>query len=177
MFTGGPSVDVLTLDGGGAILIAAGLQALATLIAVIVAGCIAGGYRRQQKLAQARSRAKVHADAIKAIADYMEAPYRVLRRDGSAAARMHLTNLISDIQAELRYFETLLRLESTDKVAAAYEAATAAARREAGGAITRAWRSRPTKRDRDVPIASPIPTPETTRLIALAREAMAKDVD
>jgi len=41
----------------------------------------------------------------------------------------------------------LLRLESTPAIADAYDAATQAARREAGEAMTAAWRSKPTKND------------------------------
>ena len=47
----------LTLDAGGAVMIAAGIQALLTIIAAIVAARIAGGFRAQRKATQERDRA------------------------------------------------------------------------------------------------------------------------
>jgi hypothetical protein len=169
-----PAVDpaVLTLDAGGAVLIAAGIQFAATVVAATVAIYFGSSYRQQSRLAREQTRSRIHTEALQTIHDYIEAPYRVRRRDGSAAARMELTNRISDIQLRLKYYEDLLRLESTKQVADSYAAATAAARQEAGSAITKAWRIRPTKRDRDVPIRQRIPMPETDLLIAETRNAM-----
>jgi hypothetical protein len=44
---------------------------------------------------------------------------------------------------------------------AAYDAYVLAARTEAGQQMTTAWRSGPTKRDRDVPLGSPLPRAAT----------------
>lgn len=166
---------LLTLDAGGAVLIAAGLQLLGTIIAGVIAICLGSSYRQQSRLAREQSRAKVHADALRTIHDYLEAPYRVMRRDGTSIARMSLTTFISDIQVRLRYFEELLRLESSTAVADAYAAATAAARSEAGGAISAAWKNRPTKRDKDVVITTRIQTPITDARIREVRELMRKE--
>lgn len=162
----------LTLDAGGAVLIAAALQVITTIVGTIVVACFGVSYRRQQSLARAERRSRIHAEAIQAVHDYLEAPYRVRRRDGSPEARMALAEAVSDIQSRLRYYDALLRLESTASVADAFADAVAAARREAGAAITEAWKSPPTKRDEDVPIGEKIETPESNRLITIALAAM-----
>lgn len=162
----------LTLDAGGAVLIAAALQVLTTIVATIVVACFGVSYKKQQRLARSERRSRIHAEAIQAVHDYLEAPYRVRRRDGSPEARMALVGIVSDIQSRLRYYDALLRLESTTAVADTYADAVAAARREAGKAITDAWNSAPTKRDEDVPIGEKIETPESNRLITIALATM-----
>lgn len=170
-----PDLWLLTLDAGGAVLIAAGAQLLGTLIAALVAWRVTVSYKKQRALARQEGRDRAHAEAVRAIHDYLEAPYRVRRRDGSAAPRLALSDAISDIQSRLRYYEALLHLSSTTDVAHKYADACRAARAEAGVAMTAAWTAKPTKRDRDVPLVERYETPETTRhlaeLIALMKRA------
>lgn len=167
-----PDVWLLTLDGGGAVLVAAGAQLLGTVIAALIAVGVTVTYKKQRALARRDAQDAAHAEAIRAIHDYIEAPYRIRRRDGSAAARMAVTDAISDVQSRLRYYEALLRLSSTIGVAEKYAAACAAARQEAGAAMTAAWRARPTKRDRDVPIVERYEAPNTTKRLGDLLEAM-----
>ena len=123
----------LTLDGGGAVIIAGIITAIATIgAAVIAAGVLLAGYKKQLAITRGQDRDRLHAEAIEAVHAYLEGPYRVRRRDGSAEARMDITRQISDIQVRLRYYETLIKLNSTPEVASAYTALVTVARREAG---------------------------------------------
>jgi hypothetical protein len=170
-----PDLWLLTLDAGGAVLIAAVVQLLGTLIAALVAWRVTVTYKKQRALTRQQSRDRAHAEAVRAIHDYLEAPYRVRRRDGSAPARLALTEAISDIQSRLRYYEALLHLSSTSDVAQKYADACRAARGEAGVAMTAAWTAKPTKRDGDVPLVDRYETPDTARhlteLVALMQRA------
>jgi outer membrane murein-binding lipoprotein Lpp len=151
----------LTLDAGGAVIIAGSIQAAATVAAVIVGGVIAGGYRRRAKEAISAQRASTHAEALRSIHDYLEAPYRIRRRDGSATARMQVTSTISDIQSRMHYYEDLLRLQSTPEIYESFAETVRAARNEAGQAMSRAWKEAPTISDDQVPIEFKIDAPET----------------
>jgi len=129
----------------------------ATIIAAVAAGLIAAGvavlgYSAQQRSARRDQRATGYAEALRAVEDYLEAPYRIRRRDGSAAARMSVTTHVSDIQSRISL----------------YLAFVGAAKQDAGPQMTQAWRSRPTSKDRDVPLGVALPQPRAS----LARDAV-----
>jgi hypothetical protein len=52
--------------------------------------------------------------------DYMQAPYRIQRKDGSAETRQRLIRDVSDIQSRLANFESLLDINAPTKIAAAH---------------------------------------------------------
>lgn len=125
------------------------------IIAAVIAALIAVGvYSYQQKAARRAQQASIYAESIRAVADYLEAPYRIRRRDGSATARMATTDHISEIQSRISYHQSLLKIHAPAGVAAAYDDLVRAARNEAGPQMTAAWRMKPTRRDRDVPLRS-----------------------
>ncbi|MGY5883434.1 hypothetical protein [Modestobacter lacusdianchii] len=154
---------VAALDGGDvATVLAAALGLLGALTAAMVAAIVAvKAYKTQQKETRRQQRATFYAEAVRAVEDYAEAPYRIRRRDGSAAARRELTQHLSDIKSRISFYTALLAIHSTDVVAAAYAAYVQAARSEAGQQMTAAWRGRPTKRDKDVPVGSALPRERT----------------
>lgn len=128
---------------------------IATVIAAILAAIVAIiGYSIQQGLARKERRAVIYSEALRAIEDYLEAPYLILRRDGSASARQSTTTQISGIQSRLSYYCALLDIHANSEISTAYQALVSSARAEAGKAMSDAWRGRPTRRDRGVPIAS-----------------------
>lgn len=128
---------------------------VATVIAALLAAVTAiVGYGIQQGASRKASRAATYSEALRAVDDYLEAPYLVRRRDGSAAARLSVTSHISDIQSRLSYYCTLLEVQAHVEISTAYQALVSAARSESGPAMSSAWRTRPTRHDRDVPIAS-----------------------
>ena len=85
---------------------------------------------------------------------------------------MDITRQISDIQVRLRYYETLIKLNSTPEVASAYTALVTVARREAGTPMKDAWSAPPTTRDDQVPLALAYPTPGSDAAMAKAIEVM-----
>lgn len=128
---------------------------IATVIAAIVAAIVAViGYSIQQAAARKERRAEIYSEALRAVEDYLEAPYLVRRRDGSASARQSITTHISDIQSRLSYYCALLDIHANPEIGAAYEALVSAARADAGQAMLEAWKGRPTRHDRGVSIAS-----------------------
>lgn len=130
----------------GATLIAA---AIAGLITVLVA---AWTYAATQAAARRERQSAAFAEALRAVEDYLEGPYRIRRRDGSAAQRAEVTAWLSDIKSRHNYYRGLLRLHSSEEVADAYDVFVVAAIKDAGPQMTAAWRAKPTRRDRDVPL-------------------------
>jgi hypothetical protein len=129
----------------------------ATIVAAFVAALVAAvvaviGYSIQQGTARADRHRTMYAEALRAVEDYLEAPYLIRRRDGSAAARREISTHISEIQSRLSFYGAWLQLHAPAAVHAAYSEYVTQARREAGTQMSAAWRARPTKRDSDVPL-------------------------
>jgi hypothetical protein len=166
-------MNAVVVAGGGSILAAAAVFTEAnavtfvvTFIATGVAAAIAGliavwGYRKQQKEGRRQERAKLYAEAVRAVEDYCEAPYRIRRRDGSAHARRELTESISEIKSRISFYAGWLSINAPEKVYTAYQAYVEAAQNEAGNQMKAMWLGRPTKRDKDVSIGDPLPRKQT----------------
>jgi hypothetical protein len=170
---------IADVEGGDvATVLAAGLGVLATLTAAIIAAIVAlRAYKAQQRETRRQQRATFYAEAVRAVEDYAEAPYRIRRRDGSAAARREVTQHVSDVKSRISFYTAWMAIHGTATVAAAYEDFVRAAQSEAGQQMTAAWRSRPTKRDRDVPVGSPLPRARTDATRAALLAAMKADLD
>ena len=141
---------------------AALVGALAAVAAAIIAAAIAVRvYRKQQAETRSQQKATFYAEAVRAVEDYAEAPYRIRRRDGSAAVRRELTQHLSDVKSRISFYTAWMAIHGTEAVASAYHTYVAAARTEAGQQMTTAWRSRPTRKDRDVPLGTPLPRART----------------
>lgn len=142
--------------GDMATIAAAVITAVLTVVGALIAAAIAArvainGYRTQQQEARRQQRATFYAEAVRAVEDYVEAPYRIRRRDGSAEARRQLTQQVSDIKSRISFYSAWMEIHGTPAVDAAYRAYYAAARAEAGQQMTLAWRTDPVKDDKDVP--------------------------
>lgn len=126
---------------------------IATIVAAIVAAAIAiVGYNRQQSAARKERRATIYSEALRAVEDYLEAPYLVRRRDGSATSRQNVTTQISEIQSRLSFYCALLEIHAPSEVSNAYANLVGAARAEAGSAMSTAWKQRPIAKDKNVPL-------------------------
>jgi len=126
---------------------------IATIIAALVgAGIVVWGFVHERKLQARARRAEAYAGALQAVSDYLEAPYRIRRRTGSAADRAALTAHVSEIQSRLDFYAVHLALVAPTAVQQAYISLVTAAKADAGPQMTAAWQRRPTRRDRDVPI-------------------------
>lgn len=141
------------------------------LAAAVAVGLAVRSYRKQQQEARRQERAELYAEALRAVEDYQEAPYRIMRRDGSATARRELTEALSDIKSRISFYSGWMSINASQSVAEAYEAYVLAAKLEAGLQMTQAWRGRPTKRDADVPIGRSLPRKQANaaREVALSR--------
>ncbi len=105
----------------------------ATLIAgVLAAGIAILGYSFQQKLARRERLASIYSEALRAVEDYLEAPYLLRRRDGSHSTRTALTKHVSEIQSRIAYYSALIQIHGPKRVSAAYGKLVKAARSEAG---------------------------------------------
>ncbi|MBN1093457.1 hypothetical protein JKP75_13315 [Blastococcus sp. TML/M2B] len=139
------------------------LGALATVIVGIVAAVVAvNAYKTQQREARRQEKAKFYAEAVRAVEDYMEAPYRILRKDGSAEARREITQHISDVKSRISFYTGWMEIHGTTAVCSAYRDFVAASQREAGPQMTAAWSAKPVKKDKDVPLrTAPLPRTAT----------------
>lgn len=144
----------LNADNWATIIASVGAALIAAFVAVV-------GYAIQQKAGRREQRATIYAQALQAVEDYCEGPYRIRRRDGSAATRQHLTESLSDIKSRINFHQGWLSIHASAELAAAYTALVTAAQSEAGVQMTAAWKSPPTKKDRDVPLGTPYPRPKT----------------
>jgi len=137
--------DNFTWDHGATLLAAV----LGTFITVGVAVL---GYLSTQAASRRSQQAGVYAEALRAVEDYLEGPYRIRRRDGSTEQRSSITSTISDVKSRINFHQGLLRLHAPDAVADAYDAFVLAAEKDAGKQMSHAWAAKPTKRDREVPL-------------------------
>lgn len=128
---------------------------IATILAALLAAIVAVvGYTIQQRITRKERRAVIYSEALRAVEDYLEAPYLVRRRNGSASARQTITTHISEIQSRLSYYSALLDIHAHSEISTAYRALVSAARADGGKAMTQAWKTRPTRRDGSVSIPS-----------------------
>ncbi|RJQ79458.1 hypothetical protein D5S17_10635 [Pseudonocardiaceae bacterium YIM PH 21723] len=135
------------------------LGAVTTLIVGVIAATVAiKAYRTQQQEIRRQHRASFYAEALRAVEDYMECPYRILRKDGSSEARREITQHISDVKSRISFYTGWIEIHGTPEVRATYDAFVTTAQREAGPQMTAAWETKPVRRDRDVPLrTSPLP--------------------
>lgn len=124
------------------------------LAAVIAAAIIVIGFAVERRLQRRSRRAEAYAGALQAVSDYLEAPYRIRRRSGTAAERVALTDHICEVQSRLDFFTAHVALLGPVQVHLAFARLVASAKSEAGPQMTAAWRERPTRRDRDVPLVT-----------------------
>jgi hypothetical protein len=125
---------------------------VATIVAALIAAAAAiVAYRWERNRLRKERRAVLYSEALRTVEEYVEMPYRVLRRDGAASTRTALTNQMSDIQARLAYYSSLLVMQAPARVSDSYKELVRAARAEAGRQVSEAWKARPLRRDDQVP--------------------------
>lgn len=129
-----------------------------TLVAACIAALVAVlGYVMTQTWARRERRAKAFAEALAAVEDYMESPYRIRRRASSASDhRSQLTTAISDVQSRITFHQAWLHVEAP-RVATAYDALVRAARDEAGTHMREAWAARPLRSDAEMNLVASYP--------------------
>lgn len=132
--------SVVSVSASGTTTSGFGAGEWATLGAALIAAAIAViGYCVTQARARRERRAKAFAEALAAVEDYMESPYRIRRRPRSDAdTRTQITAAISDIQSRIAFHEAWLEVEAP-KVGAAFARLVRVARGEAGANMKEAW--------------------------------------
>jgi hypothetical protein len=170
---------VADVDAGDiATVLGAFLGVLGAVLAAVIAAIVAvKAYKAQQREAQRQEKATFYAEAVRAVEDYAEAPYRIRRRDGSAQARREVTQHISDIKSRISFYSAWMAIHGTGAVATAYDGFVRTAQAEAGQQMTTAWKERPTRKDKDVPIGSQLPRVATDRARTTLLAAMKEDLD
>mgnify|MGYP001562860928 CR=1 FL=1 len=130
-------------------------EAAATIIAAVIAAVVlVVGYFVQQGRARRERRAQAYGEAVRAIEDYLEAPFIILRRDGTRVAQRQITDHISAVQSRIAFHRAELAIYAAQPISKAYAKLEAAARAEAGAAMSKAWREKPITHGKKVPIGS-----------------------
>lgn len=120
---------------------------IAALIAVLgVAATILTTSTRSER----EHRTTLFADALGAVADYNEGPYRIRRKDGTSTHRNVITAGLSDVKSSVDHNQELLRLHARKQVADAFDRYVAAAKVEAGQQMHDAWELDPITEDNQV---------------------------
>ena len=101
--------------------------------------------------------ATLYADALGAVAAYLEGPYRILRKDGENTTRFAITSKLSDVKTSIDHNQALLRLHAREGVADAYDAFVMAAKVEAGKQMQAAWEAPPVTTDEGVNLRVALP--------------------
>ena len=146
-----------------------------TIIAALIAALVAvTGYMLVQAQALRERKAREFADALAAVEEYLEAPYRIRRRQAATPeAREALTSALSDLQARIALHRAWLQVEAP-AVGHAYEALVSAARSEAGAQMAEAWNTSPLTSDTDMNLKVAYPHPnsdaERAKVIAAMRQ-------
>jgi hypothetical protein len=152
-----------------AIVLAASLAVVGALVTAVL------GYLLNQRAARRERQAKTFAEALSAVEDYAELPYRVRRRSGDVEARLRLTEDISRIQSRIAFYQAWLRIEEPG-VAAAYEALVRSAKRQAGEQMRDAWTHRVRRKDHQMNLLVAYPRDEIDRELAQCVVAMRADL-
>jgi len=110
-------------------------------------------YNFNQRAARRERQTNVFAEALTAIEDYAEMPYRIRRRPGTPGARHELTEQISQIQSQIAFHQAWLCIE-TPSVARSYEDLVRAAKTQAGNQMKQAWLEPATTEDAQVSLGT-----------------------
>lgn len=121
--------------------LAAALIAVVGVVATILT--TAGRARRERKT-------DLYAQALGGVADYLEGPYRIRRKDGTPAHRNAITAALSDVKSSIDRSQELLRLHAPNGVADVYDHYVLAAKVEAGQQMHDAWIMPSIKKDAEV---------------------------
>ena len=123
----------------------------ATLLAALIAvGGVALTILTNAARARREHLATLYADALHGVADYLEGPYRIRRKDGTCAHRNAITAALSDVKSGIDHSQGLLRLHARPEVGDAFDLYVEAAKREAGQQMHDAWLLPPVTSDAEV---------------------------
>lgn len=148
---------------------AALLAGLITVTGAMIA--VALTYGLSQRAARRERQTNAFAEALSAIEDYAEMPYRIRRRDGTPGARHELTEQISKIQSRIAFYQAWLCIE-TPGVARSYEDLVRAVKAQAGKQMERAWHEPVISEDAKVSLGTAYPRDEINAARSQCIDAM-----
>jgi hypothetical protein len=147
---------------------------------IAVAGAVVTAaltYGLNQRAARRERQSNAFAEALSAIEDYAELPYRIRRRPGTPDARHELTEEISRIQSRIAFHQAWLSIEAPS-VARSYEELVRTAKAQAGNQMKQAWLMSATQNDEQVSLAQAFPRDEINvargQCIDAMREALGR---
>lgn len=120
--------------------------------------------------------ATLNANALGAVADYLEGPYRILRKDGTASTRFAITSKLSDVKSAIDHNQALLRLHAKAVVADAYDDYVRTVSWEAGRQMHDAWNAEPVTTDAGVNLNVKLPHDASSAALARLCEVMQADL-
>ena len=130
------------------------MQNSATLVAAVIAAVVAiTGYLLNQQANRRVQRAQLYAEALRAIADLEELPYRIRRREDSLArTRERVGREVNDVFVAVSFYMRWLRIDSL-AVGIAYQVLARKAITYGEAQRAHAWASPPLASDRDANLA------------------------
>lgn len=128
-------------------------------------------YSLNQRAVRRERRSKTFAEAVTAVEEYLEMPYRIRRRMSSAEARQELTDEVSSILARMAFHQAWLQIEASS-VAGPYATLVATARAEAGAQMSEAWQQPPITADSGMNLGAAYPRVRSDAARALCIDAM-----
>ncbi|MFE7729155.1 hypothetical protein ACFU5D_25585 [Streptomyces anthocyanicus] len=138
---------------------------------IAIAGAVLT-YVLNQRAARKERRAKTFAEALTAVEEYLEMPYRIRRRpESSAAVRQQLTDEVSGLLARMAFHQAWLQIEASS-VAGPYAALVATARAEAGAQMSLAWQQPPITTDTGMNLGAAYPRDRSNEARATCLEVM-----
>jgi hypothetical protein len=129
-------------------------------------------YALNQRAARKERRAKTFAEALTAVEEYLEMPYRIRRRpESSAAVRQQLTDEVSGLLARMTFHQAWLQIEASS-VSGPYATLVATARAEAGAQMSLAWQQPPIATDIGMNLGAAYPRDRSNEVRAACIEVM-----
>ena len=123
------------------------------IVAVIAAATALAGYLLNSTINRRTEKARYYAEALNAVEKYGALPYIFKRRhDSSKETRADLADIVTDVQATLRFYQGWLQLDSA-AVGAAYNCLVDKMREKNREYRKEALSSPPAKEDKDIEIA------------------------
>lgn len=146
-------------------------QTVALIVPAIALFGIYVTYMLNQQAARRERRSKAFAEALTAVEEYLEMPYRIRRRPAAPDVRRELTDKVSSLLARKAFHQAWLQIEASE-VAVPYAALVASARAEAGVQMSEAWQHPPIETDSGMNLGSPYPRDRSNQARPVCLESM-----
>lgn len=152
-----------------AVLVAATIAIVGAVVTAVLT------YGLNQQAARRERRARTFAEALSAVEDYAELPYRIRRRLADTDTRHQLTEEISKVQSRIAFYQAWMRIEAP-QVAITYDGLVRTAKVQAGGQMKQAWTQPVRTKDPQMNLQAAYPRDQIdeqlTKCITVMRDAL-----